>query len=241
MWRVLYILALLACLSGTGRADVAVLTHHNDLNRTGANLSETVLTTNNVKTSTFGLVFSRTVDDQIYAQPLVQTNVNLGTNGYHNLAIVATVNDSVYAFDADNPAVSAAYWHRTFLSSGVVPPNSSDLLASPCGSFFNISGNFGILSTPVIDPAAGTIYVLARTKETSNSITTFVQRLHALDITTGLDRSNSPVVITATVPGTNSFDSTNGVVTFDPFKANQRQSAALVRLERIEGDHAVRW
>jgi len=228
MRRVLFILALIVCLSSTGRADVAVLTHHNDLNRTGANLNETVLTTNNVKTSTFGLVFSRAVDDQIYAQPLVQTNVNLGANGYHNLAIVATVNDSVYAFDADNPAVSAAYWHRSFLSSGVVPPNSSDMLASPCGSFFNISGNIGILSTPVIDPVAGTIYVLARTKETTNSVTNFVQRLHALDITTGLERGNSPVVITATVPGTNSVDSTNGVVTFNPFKENQRCGLALV-------------
>jgi PKD repeat protein len=228
MRQVLFILALMVCLSRTGRADVAVLTHHNDLNRTGANLNETVLTTNNVKTSTFGLVFSRTVDDQIYAQPLVQTNVNLGANGYHNLVIVATVNDSVYAFDADNPAVSAAYWHRTFLSSGVVPPSSSDMLASPCGSFFNISGNIGILSTPVIDPVAGTIYVLARTRETTNSVTNFVQRLHALDITTGLERSNSPVLITATVPGTNSVDSTNGVVTFNPFKENQRCGLALV-------------
>jgi PKD repeat protein len=228
MWRVLFILALIVCLSVTSRADVAVLTHHNDLNRTGANLNETVLTTTNVKTSTFGLVFSRAVDDQIYAQPLIMTNVNLGTNGNHNLVLVATVNDSVYAFDADDPAVSAAYWHRSFLSSGVVPPSSSDLTGSPCGSFFNISGNFGILSTPVIDPVAGTIYVLARTKEITNSVTNFVQRLHALDITTGLERSNSPVVITATVPGTNSFDSTNGVVTFDPFKENQRCGLALV-------------
>ncbi|HXC99849.1 MAG TPA: choice-of-anchor D domain-containing protein [Verrucomicrobiae bacterium] len=221
-------LAIVVCISRTGRADVAVLTHHNNLNRTGANLNETVLTTNNVKTGTFGLVFSRAVDDQIYAQPLVMTNVNLGANGYHNLVLVATVNDSVYAFDADNPAVNNAYWHRTFLGAGVVPPSSSDLLASPCGTFFNISGNFGILSTPVIDPVAGTIYVLARTKETTNSVTNFVQRLHALDITTGLDRSNSPVVITATVPGTNSVDSTNGVVTFDPFKENQRCGLALV-------------
>jgi len=226
--RAFCIFTLTACLSFTGRADVSVLTQHNDLNRSGANLNETVLTTNNVKTSTFGLVFSRAVDDQLYAQPLVATSVNLGTNGTHNVVIVATVNDSVYAFDADNPAVSNAYWHRSFLGTGVVPPNSSDLLSSPCGSFFNISGNFGILSTPVIDPVAGTIYVLARTKETSNSVTTFVQRLHALDITTGLDRSNSPVLITATCPGTNSVDSTNGVVTFDPFKENQRCGLALV-------------
>jgi PKD repeat protein len=226
--RVLLILALAVCLASTGRSDVAVLTQHNNLGRTGANLYETVLTTNNVKTSTFGLIFSRPVDDQIYAQPLVMTNVNLGANGNHNLVIVATVNDSVYAFDADNPAVAGAYWHRTFLGAGVVPPSSSDLLASPCGSFFNISGNIGVISTPVIDPVAGTIYVLARTKETTNSVTNFVQRLHALDITTGLDRSNSPVVITATCPGTNTFDSKNGIVTFNPFMANQRAGLALV-------------
>src|SRR5689334_15795468 len=99
------------------RADVAVTTQHNDNGRTGMNLNETLLNTTNVNTNQFGLVFSRVVDDQIYAQPLVATNVNLGTNGIHNLVIVCTVNDSIYAFDADNAAVATPYWQKSYIGT----------------------------------------------------------------------------------------------------------------------------
>src|SRR5579871_6371597 len=81
----------------------AVLTQHNDNSRTGDNLSETILTVANVKTNTFGLLYSRPVDDQIYAQPLIMTNVNIPGVGVRNLLIIATVNDTVYAYDADDP------------------------------------------------------------------------------------------------------------------------------------------
>jgi hypothetical protein len=202
-----------------------VLTHHNNNARTGANLNETVLNTANVNTNQFGLLYTRPVDDQLYAQPLVALNVSIPGRGTRNLVILATVNDSVYAYDADDPTVSAPYWQTSFLGPNVVPPSSNDILASPCGTFFNISGNFGIIGTPVIDPATGTLYVVARTKEFG---TNFVQRLHALDITTGLDRSNSPVTITAQYPGTNGLDSVNGFITFDPMKQNQRAGLALV-------------
>lgn len=218
------LLVLFTGFVATVQADVAVLTQHNDLNRTGANLSETVLTTNNINTNQFGLVYTRTVDDQIYAQPLVMTNVALPGKGAHNLLIVATVKDTVYAFDADNPGVTNAYWTNSFLGPNVVPPTATDLLASPCGSFFNISGNFGIIGTPVIDPVAGTIYVVGRTKENG---TNFVQRLHALNITNGVERVNSPVIITATCPGTGT-GSIGGVLTFDSFRQNQRPGLALV-------------
>jgi hypothetical protein len=206
-------------------AFAGVLSHHNDNARSGANLNETALNIGNVNTNQFGLLYNRPVDDQIYAQPLIAPNVNIPTKGTHNLVIVATVNDSVYAFDADDPTVSAPYWQVSFLGPNVVAPSSNDILASPCGTFFNIAGNFGIIGTPVIDPVAGTIYLVARTKEFG---TNFVQRLHALDLTTGSERPNSPVVIAATYPGTNSLDSANGLITFDPFKHNQRAGLALV-------------
>src|SRR4030095_2004994 len=145
----------------------------------------------------FGLVVSRPVDDQIYAQPLVMTNVNIPGKGIRNLVIVATVNDSVYAFDADDPAVATPYWQVSFLGPNIVPPRNTDM-TTPCGTYLDFSGNIGIVSTPVIDPDTGTIYIVVRTKENG---TDYVQRLHALDVATGAERINSPVIITASVPG----------------------------------------
>lgn len=215
---------LLVAFVCAGKADVAVLTQHNDLARTGANLAEKVLTTLNVNTNQFGLVFSRAVDDQIYAQRLIVTNVNVGADGTHNLVIVATVNDSVYAFDADDPAASAPYWQVSFLGPGVVPPANTDMTGACGGNYVDFSGNMGIVGTPVIDAVAGTLYLVARTKENG---ATFVQRLHALDVRTGAERPNSPVVITATYPGTGA-GSSGGVITFDSQKQNQRPGLALV-------------
>src|ERR1035437_8465480 len=211
MPRTLLILSLVAFVC-SAKADVAVLTQHNDLARTGANLSETTLNTTNVNTNQFGLVFTRAVDDQIYAQPLVMTNINLGAKGTRNIVIVATVNDSVYAFDADDPSVSTQYWHVSFLGPGVVPPSNTDMTGACSGGYVDFSGHIGIVGTPVIDPVAGTIFLVARTKENG---TNFVQRLHALDVHTGAEQPNSPVVITATYSGTGD-GSSGGVITFDP-------------------------
>lgn len=108
------------CLS-TVRADVAVLTQHNNLTRTGANLEETILNVANVNSNQFGLVFTRAVDDQIYAQPLIMTNVDIPGVGERSIVIVATVNDSVYAFDANDPTVSAPYWQVSFTNANAVP------------------------------------------------------------------------------------------------------------------------
>jgi hypothetical protein len=203
---------------------VAVLTQHNDLSRTGANLNETLLNTNNVNMKQFGLLYTRPVDDQIYAQPLIMTNVNLPGNGTHNLVIVATVNDSVYAYDADDPGVTAPYWHTNFLGPNVVAPKNTDMTGACGGGYQDFSGHIGIVGTPVIDPATSTIYLVARTLENGR---TFVQKLHALDLATGHERTNSPVIITATSIG-NGDGSINGVITFDPQKQNQRPALALV-------------
>ena len=201
-----------------GASSVAVLTFHNDNARTGANTNETILTPANVNTSTFGLVFSRPVDDWVYAQPLVMPNVNIIGKGTHNVVYVATVNNSVYAFDADDPTVSTPYWQVSFLGPNVVSPLNTDMTGACGGNYQDFHGHMGIVGTPVIDSVAGTLYVVAKTKENGS---TWFQRLHALDITSGAERPGSPVVITASVSGTGDGN-VGGMVSFDPFKENQR-------------------
>jgi hypothetical protein len=210
-------LTLLFCwpgFSSTASAATAVLTQHNDNNRSGANLTEMLLNTNNVNTNTFGLLYTLAVDDQIYAQPLVMTNVAVPGHGVHDLVYVATVNDSVYAFDADDPTVTSAYWTRSFIAPpNIVAPRNSDMLGACGGNYQDFSGNMGIVGTPVIDPVSGTLFLVARTKEFGSS---YVQRLYALDLATGADKPNSPVIIAAN----NGFD-------FDPYKQNQRPALLL--------------
>jgi hypothetical protein len=205
--------------------EVAVVTQHNNLSRTGANLEEKDLKVANVNTNQFGLLFKRAVDDQIYAQPLIATKVKIpGLKGSRNLVIVATVNDSVYAFDADDATVSAPYWQVSFLNATAVPPRNTDMALACGGNYQDFSGNIGIASTPVIDPKKQILYVLARTKEFGS---VFIQKLHALDLRTGAEMANSPVTIAATCPG-NGDGSVNGVLTFDPQNENQRSALALV-------------
>jgi uncharacterized repeat protein (TIGR03806 family) len=222
-------LPLLTLLTvSVARAEVAVLTEHNNLSHTGANLDEKVLNTSNVNTNSFGLLYSRPVDDQIYSQPLIMTNVDVPGKGVRNLVILTTVNNSVYAYDADDASVAEPYWTTSFNHlPDVVPPNHNDMSAiGACGgNYQDYAGNCGITATPVIDPATGTIYVVARTKEFG---TNYVYRLHALDIRTGKERPNSPVIITATYPGTGA-GSKSGVITFDPVKQNQRTALVLVK------------
>src|SRR5262249_41234546 len=116
--------------------------------------------------------------------------------------------NSVYAFAADLASVSAPLWQVNFGPS--VPFNLNDLQPEA-----------GILGTPVIDTTTGTLYVVALTLENGNS----VYRLHALDITSGAEKFNGPVLIQAAVPGT-APDSSNGVVTFKP--SNELQRPALL-------------
>src|SRR5579863_5345901 len=134
------ILALLVLgFWSAARADVAVLTQHNDLARTGANLQESLLNVTNVNTNQFGLLFTRAVDDQIYAQPLIMTNVDVPGKGRHNLLLVATVNDSVYAFDADDPAANEPYWHTNFLAKDIYPVANADMTDACHGHYMDFS------------------------------------------------------------------------------------------------------
>jgi len=194
-----------------GLAQVNVLTQHNDNFRTGQNISETVLTPANVNAGSFGKLFSQTVDGAIYAQPLYMSGVNIPSQGVHNVVYVATENASVYAFDADNNQGANAnpLWTASLADPehGITAVPSSD---QGCG---DIAPEIGITGTPVIDPSTNTLYVVANTKENGS----YVQRLHALDVTTGAEKFGGPVEIQGTYNGQ----------TFNALIANQRPGLLL--------------
>jgi hypothetical protein len=197
-----------------------VLTYHNDNARTGDNLAEGILTTANVNQADFGKLFTDTVDGAVYAQPLYKSSVMVPGQGALTLVFVATEHDSVYAFNADRPG--AAIWHDSFIdpANGVTTVSDSDLNSN------SIAPEVGITGTPVIDPDTNALYVVAFTKEVSGGTTSYVQRLHALDLATGVEKFGGPVVIQATVPGAGQ-GSSGGVVSFDTFRENQRPGLLL--------------
>ncbi len=198
---------------------VSVLTQHNDNTRAGLNSSETSLTTANVNAKQFGRLFTLPVDDQVYAQPLVVGNVAMAS-GTRNIVLVATVNNSVYAYDGDNGKL---YWENNYTAAGMRTPNAGDMKSGWCTPYTNITAKIGIVGTPVIDPATQTIYFVARSTDGNN----FVQHLHAVNILTGADKAGSPVAITASVAGTGD-GAVGNTVSFDPMRNNQRQGLALV-------------
>lgn len=198
-----------------------VYSYHNDLSRDGANSQEYALTTANV-TSSFGKLASCGVDGAIYTQPLWVAN--LSVNGAtHNVVFVATQHDGLFAFDAD-AVPCATLWtvslidaaHGASAGETTVP---GGLLGNGYG---DIQPEIGVTGTPVIDPVAGILYVVS--KSVNSAQTTFYQRLHAIDLTTGNEKPGSPVLITATVPGTG-YDSTSP--SFSAGQENQRPGLAL--------------
>src|SRR5580765_7602745 len=206
-WRIGSSLAILLAASAFGQ--VNVLTYHNDFARTGQNTNETILTPANVNMNSFGKVFSYPVDGQIYAQPLYVSGLAIPGQGIHNVVFVATMHDSVYAFDADSNTNSngGVLWQVSLGTSAIMPNNN---FGNRYGQYHDIRPEVGIIGTPVIDLAAGTIYLSAFTHE-GNS---YVQRIHALSITTGAERSFSPVVVAASIPG-KGVASSGGKLAFD--------------------------
>jgi hypothetical protein len=220
---VLPLLTLVSSAAGTV-APTAVLTQHNDVSRTGANLNETILTTANVTVTKFGKLFTRTVDGQIYAQPLYVPNVIVPGQGVHNVVYVATMHNSLYAFDADDPGAAAPLWQTQLGPSAPLP--SPDIGTNP---YYDISVEVGTLSTPVIDPASNTIYAVAFNKDSPSSCTitcTYNYRLHALDLTTGAEKFGGPSIITGTYPGCG-WDNSFCVLTFTPSRELQRTGLLL--------------
>jgi hypothetical protein len=198
---------------------ISVLTQHNDNTRAGLNDQETSLTTANVNKAHFGKLFTMNVDDEVYAQPLVVGNLSIGT-ATHNVVFIATVNNSVYAYDGDNGKL---FWQRNFTVGGMRPPNYKDMASGWCNPYTNFTSNIGIVGTPVIDASSKTIYFVAR----STNGNRFVQHLHAINIINGSEQPGSPVTINASLPGSGDGNISN-VVSFDPMRNNQRQGLLLV-------------
>jgi hypothetical protein len=206
-------IGILLTASMSIEAQVNVTTWHNDLSRTGVNPQETILTTANVNTNSFGRLFSIPVDGQVYAQPLVLSGVQIG-GGTHNVVYVATEHDSVYAIDADTGTI---YAKVSLIPAGGTTVNSSSDLN--CG---DIDPEVGITGTPVIDPASNTLYVVAKSKVNGS----IVQHLHALSTLTLAENFGGPVKIQATVPGA-AKDGNGTTVPFTALFENQRPGLVL--------------
>lgn len=187
---------------------VNITTFHVATNRSGLNSHETSLNPTNVNPGGFGKLFSYTIAGYAYGEPLVMSNVTIN-GAAHTVLYVATEQDNVYAFDAENYGTGAPLWKVSLLQSGETP-----LTNGP------IQPYEGVTSTPVIDSATNTIYVVSTQKTSSAS--SF--RLNALDITTGAQKFGGPVTLNVSVPATNS-DAVNGVETL---KTNCLQRAALL-------------
>lgn len=174
-------------------AQVNVLTNKMDNSRTGQNIIETLLTTSNVNSTHFGKLFAFNVDGYVSAQPLYMSA--LSVNGSrHNVVFVATEHDSVYAIDADT---GVQLWQTSFINpaAGIT---TVPMAIQGCSNITKLN-EIGIVDTPVIDPTTETLYVTAKTQEVVGSTTNYVHRLHALDVTTGLEKFGGPVVISGSV------------------------------------------
>jgi len=190
-----------------------IVTYHADNARTGQFLNETTLTPASVTAATFGKVGFFAVDGKVDAQPLFLSGLSIPGQGVHDVLFVATEHDTIYAMDA---VTGTTLWSRSLLGSGESPSDGRG-----CSQ---VVPEIGITSTPVIDRAAGIIYVVAMSKNASGA---YFQRLHALNITTGAELFGGPKNVQAAVPGTGA-GSVNGTVTFDPRQYEERAALLLL-------------
>lgn len=189
----------------------AIATYHNDNSRSGINSQESKLTPANVNVVSFGRLAAVPVQGAIFAQPLYIADVTLSDGKNHNLVIVVTEHDQVYAIDDSSYQVM---WNRSLLDSqGLITPGSG--ADFPCGESFN--PEVGITGTPVIDSSSATVYLVAVTKDSQGQ---YYQTLYALRLTDGQNAS-TPTVITT--PSGSQY----GSATFDPLMSFQRAALLL--------------
>jgi hypothetical protein len=232
MWRLAaFLLSCWLAIPAVAFGQASVTTWHNDLARTGQNSSEAKLTPASVRAGGFGKRCARSVDGQIYAQPLYLPQVETRA-GARDVVFVATEHDSVYAFDADCQG-HGPLWKTSFLSRGVTTMPCTSRAQPQCDTTI-IAPEHGITATPVIDRGHNAIFVAAQSVEGG----VYTQKLHALDLRTGAELANSPVTIDATAPG-------NARKKFDPVQAFQRSGLLLlngvVYIPFASNDSASGW
>lgn len=215
--RSLRLLAFAAALASSAypQGSFNVFTRNYNNQRTGANTSETTLTQTNVTASQFGKLFMLPVDDEVYAGVLYVSDLSIA-GGTHNVVYIATMNNTVFAYDADT--LGPPLWVQNFNGTG--RPLSYFDVGEGNGTCTNYWANVGIVGTPVIDGTSDTMYFVTRTVESGNN----VYRLHAINILNGGERANSPQIIQASVSGTGDGGST---VTFNATMENQRTALTL--------------
>jgi hypothetical protein len=206
---------------------VNVLTWHNDNTRQGLNNNEIILTPSNVNSSSFGKLFSYSVTGQVYAQPLYVSNLAIPGKGTLDVVFVATMNNDVYAFNADSDSGpgEGLLWHVNLGPAASVP---SVYIGDRYGPDHDTTPQVGITSTPVIDLSNGTMYVDAFTNDVPGQ-DIYSHHIHALNITTGADEM-TPMLVAASVPG-NGVGGNGTTVTFSA--SQQLQRVALTLLDGV--------
>lgn len=207
-----------------------VLTFHNDNNRTGRNLQETILNTLNVNPKTFGKLFSVSLDGNSFGQPLYVASVNF-KGGDRSVVYVATSQNSVYAIDA---RTGALIW-RVNLGDPVPRQDIETFRQAhmPDGSpYYDLYPEIGITATPVIDVGSQAIFVVAKTRVSTENEPKYFYSLHALDLRDGSEKSDSPVIVDGHVHSAVGSASDGADVSFDPFLALNR-AALLLLNDRI--------
>jgi hypothetical protein len=189
---------LLANPGAIGSATVEVtdfpgnLTWRNDNARSGINSHELVLSPATVNSASFGKLFSCPIDGYAYAQPLYVPNLLMPGKGTHNVVLVATEKDSVYAFDADEPDSDhpasddkpcQPFWMTTVVPLGAQPIATPNLQITSS----DIVPFVGITGTPAIDPINSVLYVVAEIQVAGTCAVgvPYCHFLYAINLATG--------------------------------------------------------
>lgn len=217
----------------------SVTVYRNDASSSGVNAAETTLTPANVNASTFGKLFSTSVDGLVQTQPLFMPAVNVTTGpnaGTHDLVFIGTQHDSLYAIDAQNGTV---VWKTSFLDSGLSGATSITSVPNADVGTSDVAPEIGICGTPVIDSTTHLLYVAAKTKQVVGANTHYVYTLYKIDYTNGNATTDANISASTIIGDTicNNTQIANPVYTFrtnasptavqDPFTANSSADDAI--------------